>query len=223
MEQTKKTAIILGATGLTGSLLLQLLLQDSRYEKIKVFSRKSIGQSSNKVEEFIGDIIDLENFSTDFVADEVFCCVGTTKAKTPDQNMYYKIDYGIPVKATKLCHSNGIKTILIVSALGSNAQSKVFYNRVKGEMEDAVLNMNIPHTYIMQPSLISGDRKERRLGELVAKQIFKVLNFILIGPLKKYQSINPKEIALAMIKLANEKPNRGRVSSDQIKNIARRD
>ncbi|EAR02939.1 NAD(P)H-binding protein [Maribacter sp. HTCC2170] len=221
METKLKTAIILGATGLTGSLLLQRLLKDKRYGKIKLFSRSSTGKENAKLEEFIGDVIELENFKNDFEADEVFCCIGTTKAKTPDKDIYKKIDFGIPVQAAELCKKNGIDTLIIISALGANSKSKLFYNRTKGEMEDAVLKMQIPKTHILQPSLISGKREEKRIGELVFKQLMKVANLVMAGPLKKFKSIHPQDIAKTMLWVANNTYNRIRIPSDLIQKISK--
>ncbi|WP_369806627.1 NAD(P)H-binding protein [Lacinutrix sp. Bg11-31] len=131
----KKTAIILGASGLTGNLLLQKLIEDNRYESIKLFSRSKIEVQSNKVTQFIGNLLDLEQFKTDFTAHEVYCCIGTTAKKTPDKTVYKQIDYGIPVAAARLSKENNINTFLVISALGANAKSSVFYNKTKGEME----------------------------------------------------------------------------------------
>ncbi|MEQ8218304.1 MAG: nucleoside-diphosphate sugar epimerase [Arenibacter sp.] len=215
----EKTAIILGATGLTGGYLLQMLLKDERYVKIRLFSRSSIGFSHPKLEEYIVDLLNLESYKTNFLADEVFCCIGTTKAKTPDLEMYRRIDFGIPVSAAKISDTNGIETFLVISAMGANSKSAVTYNRIKGEMEVVVLKCGIPNTYILQPSLISGQREEKRLGEWLAKQFMKVFNFVLLGPLEKYRSIDPKVIAGTMVWLANNYYGNARIQSDEIKKI----
>ncbi|MUH35771.1 nucleoside-diphosphate sugar epimerase [Zobellia amurskyensis] len=220
MEKQTKTAIILGSTGLTGGILLQLLLEDDRYGKIKLFSRSSVGVSHAKIEEYLGDLMQLEKFETNFTGDEVFCCIGTTKSKTPNKKVYKDIDYGIPVTAAKLCHTNGIPTFLVVSAMGANAKSSVFYNRVKGEMEGAVLNEKIKNTHIFRPSLIGGKREEKRIGELLFKQLMKVVNLVLAGPLEKYRSIKPETIAKAMVIVANSGYETNRIESDKIKKIA---
>ena len=220
MNTQQKTAILLGATGLTGNLLLQLLLEDNRYKKIKLFSRSTSGVVHPKVEEYLGDLIHLETFKNDFKADEVFCCIGTTKSKTPDKELYKKIDFGIPTKAAQLCKENGIETLIIISALGANSKSNIFYNRTKGEMEDAVLQLQIPKTHILQPSLIGGKREEKRIGEWIFKQLMKVANLVMAGPLKKYKSIHPKDIAKAMVWLANNDFNAVRIPSDEIKSLS---
>ncbi|MCK0147958.1 nucleoside-diphosphate sugar epimerase [Arenibacter sp. F26102] len=215
----KKSAIILGATGLTGGFLLQRLLHDKRYVKIIIFSRTAIGFSHPKLEEHVGDLLKLETFKNHFLADEVYCCIGTTKAKTPDAEMYRRIDFGIPVSAAKICSINGIGTFLVISAMGANAKSGVSYNRLKGEMEEAVLNCKIPKTHILQPSLIGGKREEKRMGEWVAKQFMKLFNFILVGPLVKFRTINPEVIAGAMVWLANNNYEKARIQTHEIKNI----
>ena len=136
----RKTAIILGASGLTGSILLEKLINDDSYESIKLFSRKKIEGLPKKVQQFIGDILELENFKEDFKANEVFCCIGTTAKKTPNKETYKRIDFGITVTAAKLSKLNNIQTFMVVSAMGANAKSSVFYNRTKGEMEQEVFN-----------------------------------------------------------------------------------
>jgi len=221
MNIQQKTAIIIGATGLTGNLLLQLLIKDNRYKKIKLFSRSASGVVHPKIGEYLGDLIHLETFKNDFNADEVYCCIGTTKSKTPDKELYKKIDFGIPTKAAELCKEKGINTLVIISALGANSKSKIFYNRTKGEMEEAVLKLNIPKTHILQPSLIGGKRDEKRIGEWIFKQLMKVASLVMAGPLKKYKSIHPNDIAKAMVWLANNEFKEVRIPSDEIKSLSR--
>lgn len=215
-----KTAIILGATGLTGSALLSFLLNDDAYTCVKLFSRKSVGFSHPKLQEYIGDIIHLERLKNDFSADEVFCCIGTTKAKTKNKDTYRAIDFGIPVKAARLAKENGINFFAVISALGANKNSRFFYNKTKGEMEQEVLAQAIEHTYIVRPSLIKGDRKEKRFGEDLGNSIFKLLRPILVGSLKKYRAINAKEIARTLYKLPILKPSNNCILSDEITIIA---
>ena len=120
----KKTAIILGASGLTGGLLLEKLIVDDRYESIKLFSRSSIKGLPNKVKQYIGDLLELAQFKNDFTGDEVYCCIGTTAKKTPDKSLYRNIDYGIPVAAAKLAKANGINTFLVISAMEQAIRQK---------------------------------------------------------------------------------------------------
>ena len=211
---------ILGATGLTGSLLLEQLLIDSRYQKIILFSRKTCGIKHDKIKEYLVDLLDLTAQKDKFLADEVFCCIGSTKAKTPNEEQYLEIDFGIPVMAAQLCKENDIQTFIVISALGADKHSKLFYNRTKGRMEEAVLIEKITNTYILQPALISGNRNEKRLGEDVAKLFMKLINPFLLGSLSKYKSIHPISIARCMVFLANNLYPAVIIPSDEIKKLA---
>ncbi|WP_117880839.1 NAD(P)H-binding protein [Aureibaculum luteum] len=219
----KKTAILIGATGLTGNILLHKLMEDTRYNTIKLFSRTKIEGLPNKVTQFVGDLLNLEQFKEDFKGDEVYCCIGTTAKKTPDKELYKQIDYGIPVAAAKLSKENNITTFLVISAMGANKESSVFYNRTKGEMEHDVLEQNIIHTYILRPSLIGGERKERRILEKVSLVVFKIIQPLFIGKFKQYKIINPESIAQAMLNLANRTSNAEVIiTSDDIKKLAKK-
>lgn len=217
-----KTAIILGATGLTGSILLEKLIKNQNYETIKLFSRKKIEGLPSKVQQFIGNLLELETYKDAFTGDEVFCCIGTTTKKTPNKETYKKIDFGIPVTAAKLSKEAKINTFLVISALGASAKSSIFYNKTKGEMEQGVLHQNIPTTYILQPSIIGGNRNETRIGEKIGLAVFKLLHPLFIGKLKKYKIIEAEEIAQAMVNLANSKASEEKIiRSDYIKEISK--
>ena len=213
----QKTAIILGATGLTGSILLEKLIDDSRYRKIKVFTRNHVKFKHEKIEEYLIDLFELEKFSELFTADEVYCCIGSTQSKTPDNDTYRMIDFGIPATAAKIAHSNQIETFVVISAMGADADSRFFYNRVKGEMEGAVKDQQIRNTYILQPSLIGGNREESRPFEYAWKKIMSIGDHLLVGKLKKYRSIQPETIANAMIHLTNNDYQSGTFQNDEIK------
>ncbi|MCH4822365.1 NAD(P)H-binding protein [Gramella lutea] len=215
-----KTAIILGATGLTGSILLDRLVKDERYRKIKVFSRNHVKIKDEKIEEYLIDLFELEKFSNLFTADEVFCCIGSTQKKTPDNDTYRMVDFGIPATAAKLSQQNQIRTFQVISAMGANEDSRFFYNRVKGEMEGAVMERRILNTYILRPSLIGGQREESRPMEYIWKKIMLWGDHLLVGKLKKYRSIKPEIIVDAMIYLANNDYRCGRIESDEIEMIA---
>lgn len=217
-----KTAIILGATGLTGNSILQKLIEDDRYESIKLFSRSKIEGLPSKVTQHIGDLLKLEQFKTDFIGDEVYCCIGTTAKKAPDKTRYKQIDYGIPVTAAKLSKENKIPTFLVISAMGAHKNSSVFYNKTKGEMEYEVLQQQITNTFILRPALIGGNRQESRPLEKIGLTFFKIIDPLLIGPLKQYKIINAERIAQAMIHLANNTSNtKVIITSNDIKRIAK--
>lgn len=217
LNAMKKTAIILGATGLTGSILLKKLLTDASFEKIKLFSRSTAEIDSPKIEEHLIDMFQLGKHSEAFTADVVFCCIGTTKSKTPDKETYKKIDYGIPVTAATLSKHNGIEIFIVISAMGADVDSSIFYNKTKGEMQRDVLNQNIENTYVLQPSLIVGDRNENRFGEKVATVFMKIFGFLIP---KKYKMIKAETIAEAMLVLAKNGFSKQQITSNEIKQIA---
>ena len=217
-----KTAIIVGSTGVTGSILLNKLLNDNRYKLIKTFSRTSNNLRHPKLQEHIVDLLQPRDYSHLFEADEVHCCIGTTKSKTPDKKQYYKIDFGIPVTLAGLCYQNNIKTFIVISALGANAKSSVFYSRTKGEMEEAVLEQYITNTFILQPALIDSKRKEERVAESIFINIMKLINPMLVGKFKKYRSVPAEKIASAMIWLANNSYSDFRIPSDLIQKLGKK-
>ena len=219
MNNKKKTAIILGATGLTGNILLNKLLGDDNYGKIKIFTRRPLRFENPKVYEILCDLLDVDSYKDNFYGDEVFCCIGTTTKKTPDKELYTKIDFGIPVSAAKLCKQNEIDTFLVMSSMGANANSSIFYSRTKGEMEQAVLGQKIENTYILRPSMIGGNRIESRIGEKIGVILMKVLNTLFVGSLRKYRIIDAGIIAKAMIVLANNKNDEQIIESDKIQKI----
>jgi len=212
-----KTAIILGATGLVGGKLLNLLLEDTSYNKIKLFSRSSCNIFHPKIEEHLGDLFAINQFSESFTGNVVFCCIGTTKAKTPDKDTYRKIDYGIPIHAAKLAKQNSIPTFEVISAMGANPKSSTFYNKVKGEMEQDVLAVGITNVYIFKPSLIGGDRNEKRFGERMAQFFMGFFGFLIP---KKYKIIEPETIASAMLNVAEVGYKKQQIPSDEIKELA---
>jgi len=216
----KKTAIILGITGVTGSLLAKHLFDDERFEKVISFHRRQSGLQHPKLEEHVIDMFELEKHQEAFKADVVFCCVGTTQSKTSDRETYKKIDYGIPLAAAKLCVTNDIKRLIVISALGADPESRVFYNKVKGEMERDVLAEKPTNTYFLEPALLAADREEKRTAEKIGIAAFKVLNPFLIGPLKKFRSIKPEALVKTMLYLTFNTYEDARIPSDEIQKLA---
>lgn len=215
-----KTAIILGATGFTGGLLTKLLINDSAYSKIKLFTRRATEFSNPKIEEISCDLLDLEKVKDQFTGDVAFCCIGTTKAKTPNRNLYHKIDYGIPITSAQLAKENKIDTFLVISSIDTSDKSPFFYVRTKREMERDLLKIGIPNTYIMKPAFINGRPDTDRKGEKGFKFLMRVTDFFMIGPLKKYQSIQALQIAKAMAYLGTHDYTHENVMNDQIKIIS---
>jgi len=200
----KRNALIAGATGLVGSSLLKQLLADNKYEKVVIISRKLIDSKNPKLIQKQIDFDEIELLKLDFKVDDVFCALGTTIKTSGSQDAFYKVDYTYVVNLGKWCVANNVKRLLIVSAMGASAKSGIFYNRVKGEMETAVSQLNIPQIQVFRPSLLMGNRKEKRGGEKIAQAVMGTLGFIFAGPLLKYKGIHADVVAKAMITAARE-------------------
>ncbi|WP_291284871.1 NAD(P)H-binding protein [Flavobacterium sp.] len=195
-----KKAILYGASGLVGSYILENLLNNNNYEQVIIVVRKDLNIQHPKLKMLIGDFNSLSKVVKDIQADDVFIALGTTQKKTPDKKLYYQIDHDYPILASKLAKENGAKAVFLVSALGANATSSIFYTKLKGETEQGIINLNLEHTYIFRPSMILGDRKESRPMEKVFIGIFKLINPLFVGSLSKYKGIEAEDIAKAMVK-----------------------
>ena len=198
----KRNALIAGATGLVGSSLLKKLLADDQYSTIVIITRKSMDVKHPKLIQKQIDFDKIESIKLDFQVDDVFCTLGTTIKTAGSQDAFYKVDFTYVVNLGKWCASNGVQRFMLVSAMGSNLKSGIFYNRVKGEMETAVSELNIPQIQIFRPSLLMGDRTEKRGGEKIAQVVMGSLGFLFAGPLLKYKGIHADVVAKAMIKSA---------------------
>lgn len=198
-----KKAIIAGATGLVGSKLLELLLEDEAYVEVMVISRKPVSHNHPKFRNIVVDFDNLDETKNDLIADDVFCCLGTTMKKAGSKEAFRKVDFQYPLELAKLTKANGAKKYLLISALGADENSSVFYNKVKGEVERAISELEFESFHIFRPALLIGPREEQRTGEDIFKAIFKVVNYLLIGPLKKYRSIHRDKVARAMNQLAH--------------------
>lgn len=199
-----KKAILYGASGLVGSYILENLLNNATYEQVIIVVRRDLNIQHPKLKILIGDFNTLSKVIKDIQVDEVFIALGTTQKKTPDKKLYYQIDHDYPILATKLAKENGAKAVFLVSALGANAKSSIFYTKLKGETEQGIISLNLEHTYIFRPSMILGDRKESRPMEKVFIGIFKLINPLFVGSLSKYKGIEAEDIAKAMVKGAEQ-------------------
>jgi uncharacterized protein YbjT (DUF2867 family) len=193
------TALLAGATGLVGGHLLQLLLNDPAYTNIKVVTRKPLQLNHPKLLEIIVDFDQLETYAGQLDADVVFCCLGTTIKVAGSQAAFKKVDQEYPYKLAQISKTRGAKKYILITALGSSKNSMIFYNRVKGELEESVQQLGFGAFHIIQPALIIGERKESRAGEGVAQKLFPVLDHLMMGPLAKYKSIKAEQIAKAML------------------------
>jgi uncharacterized protein YbjT (DUF2867 family) len=211
-------AVIAGASGLVGSCLLDMLIKDRYYDEIGVLTRRSLNRDVSMIREIITDFGNLKESLKDVKADHVFCCLGTTLKKAGSKENFRKVDFEYPLELAEVMYSKKAQKYLLVSALGANKKSIIFYNRVKGEVEEALTNIDYHSLYIFRPSILLGDRDEKRPVEDIAKKVYKYLDPFFLGPLKKYKSIHASSVAASMMMMAKTGPE-GKVilESDQIK------
>ncbi len=199
----KKKAIVIGATGLIGEILVQNLLKNNAYQKVIVVVRRSIGIQHAKLEEKINDYANVLEDLKSLQGDELFCCIGTTIKKAGSKEAFEKVDLDIPANFAKLAAQNGITKMLVVSSLGANLHTSNFYLKTKAQMEHAVGKNLIETVVFFRPSLLLGSRKEFRFGEKLAMIFMPLFNFVLLGGWRKYRAIKAVTVAKAMINVAN--------------------
>lgn len=216
-----RTALIAGATGLVGGHLLDLLIEDDTYTKVIVLTRRSLGGDDDKLKEIvIENFDDLQSFTKELKADDYFSCLGTTLKKAGSKEAFKKVDFEYPTTLAAIARENEANSFHTVSAMGANAKSFIFYNKVKGETEEAIKAMKLKKTFIYRPSFIEGERNETRGGEKAALWFADKFDFLFSGPLKKYAAIHARDIAKAMIETAkNEKDSFKIIESDQMMEI----
>lgn len=214
-------AIIAGASGLIGSSLLTILLNEPAYAEVTALVRKKTGIIHTKLTEIIVDFDKLDDFASDINGHALFCCIGTTKNKTPDLTDYYNIEHNYPIALGQLAVKNGVKQYHYVSSIGADKDSAAYYTKFKGQTEYDLQQLNLPSLHIYRPSILSGERKEYRPMEKFANGLMYIINPLLIGSLKKYRSIPAKTVAMAMYKRSiNNDEGIFIHPSDQIKQIA---
>jgi uncharacterized protein YbjT (DUF2867 family) len=219
-----RTAILLGATGLVGGHCLDLLLEDSAYGRVVSLGRRKKGREHYKLEEHVVDFERLEDSRQFFRGDELFCCLGTTIKKAGSQDSFRQVDFTYVREAARVASACGTGQFLLVSALGASSSSSIFYNRTKGETEEAVAGFPFNAVQIFRPSLLLGERGEFRLGERVAEKAMQLFSFLLAGPLRNYRAIQARAVAEVMIKVAHERPLGVNIfESDRMAEIAARD
>lgn len=216
-----KTAAIYGSTGLIGNNLLKLLIKDKRYSKIIVFNKKTQNYKNQKIEEIIIDFNKLEAYGIISKSDEIYCCIGSTMKKSKTKEVFYSIDYNIPVKIAELTEKYKIKKLLIVSSINANADSRNFYLQTKGKMEQAILKLSINKIHFLRPSMLLGKRNDTRIAETLGQIFLNIFGFVLIGGLKKYRAINATDVAKAMINIANLNTKKIFIESNEILEFAK--
>lgn len=214
-------ALIFGSTGLVGSCLLRELISSEKYTEIISFVRRKSDIVPPKVREIQSDLKDLNPYSEEFKCDSVFIALGTTIKKAGSQEKFREVDYTFVMNIATQAKKMGSRSLFMVSSLGADPNSGVFYSRTKGETERDVGLLNLPSFYVFRPSLLLGKRAEFRLGEKIGEVMAYGLSFALQGPLKKYKPIGGAQVARSMlIKSYEPLPGKHIFESDEIGDIA---
>ena len=215
-----KTALIFGSSGLIGNQLLELLVNNDKYSKIKLFVRSETSNSNSKIEIIKIDFNNLENHKDTMVGDDCFFCIGTTRKNTPDKNEYIKVEYNIPVEVAKITKENSIDSFIYVSSMGANPNALGLYLKNKGQAEEALKKINFPKLSIIRPSILLGNRRENRIGEKIGIFVMKSFSPLFLGKMKKYKPIKVENVAKAMVKAVENDYQNNILESDEIMKIS---
>ena len=194
---SKKTAVIVGATGSIGRALVPLVTASPHYDKLIVLHYRPTSLAGRpKIEE---RVVDFSASVAPCNAGTVFCCIGTTQTKAGSTEAFQKVDRDIPVALAKWASASGVAVFVTISSIGADAHSKSVYLRTKGEMEEGVARAGVRSTYILRPSLLDGKREEFRLAEEVGNRALRLINPVMIGPLRRYRSVRTQTVSAAML------------------------
>ena len=214
-----KTALVFGSSGLIGGHLLNQLINDINYNKIKIFVRSEPENNNPKVEIIKTDFNNLENHKEDIKGEDCFFCIGTTKQNSPDKNEYRRVEFDVPKEIAQIAKSNLVNSFVFVSSGYADPKSSGDYLKFKGEVEEELKRLNFPKLGIMRPSFLLGDRKEKRIGEKIGIFVFKLLSPLFLGPLKKMKPIHSATVAKAMIAITQNYSSKTIFESNEISEI----
>lgn len=201
----RKTALILGATGLVGGQLLLQLLEHPAYGKVKVFTRRPLDIQHERLETHIVDFENLEAYAHLFKGEDLYLSLGTTIKQAGSQEAFYKVDYTYNFEVARMARENGVAQLLLVSSVGADADSLFFYTRVKGELENALKTLGFWAFHIFRPSVLLGDRPNSRPAEALAGRLMLGFDRLTLGGLLKgYRPVEAETVAAAMIRAAQK-------------------
>ena len=214
-----KTALLFGASGLVGGHLLNELIKENYYSKIKIFVRSEPKISDPKIEIIRTDFNNLQNHKEDIKGDDCFLCIGTTKQNSPDKNEYRRVELELPKEIAQIAKSNSINSFVFISSGYADPKSSGDYLKFKGQVEEELKRLNFTKLGIMRPSFLMGNRKEKRIGEKIGILVFKLLSPLLLGPLKKMKPINSEIVAKAMVAFVQSDTQKNTFESNEILKI----
>lgn len=196
-----RAAIVVGATGLTGTSLVEQLCENDEYVSVTVIARRAPAFTHPKLEVKIRNLDTLEEKDIE-LAHELYCCLGTTIKKAGSREQFEKVDFEYPLTIASLAKKRGIPHMLVITAMGANEKSPFYYNRVKGKLEHDLMELGLQRLSIIRPSLLVGEREEFRLGEKAGEKVLNLAKPLLVGPLKRSRAIEASQVAKAMIVIA---------------------
>ena len=211
-----KIALLFGASGLVGGHVLNQLINNNNYSKIKLFVRSTIQINDSKVEIIQTDFNNMEKHKEEMKGDHCYFCIGTTKQNSPDKDEYRRVELDLPKQIAQITKSNSVNSFVFVSSGYADPNSSGDYLKFKGLVEEELKRLSFNKLGIMRPSFLIGDRKEKRLGEKLGIFVFKLLSPLFLGPLKKMKPIQSEKVAKAMIKIANVNLGKIIFESDEI-------
>lgn len=196
MISEKRTALVVGATGLVGGKVVTQLLASEKYNQVKVLVRQPFATTHPKLQSVL---FDFEAPASALVqADDIFCCLGTTMKKAGSKEAFYRVDYTYPYEIAKMALANGAKRFAIITAMGANRKSLFYYNRVKGDIEETLKKLGYETVLIFRPSLLLGNRPESRTGEQIGEKLTQLLKPLIPA---KYRAIEAEKVAKAMVSI----------------------
>ena len=203
-SKNNKIALVFGASGLVGGHLLDELAKNRNYKKVYSFGRRKLGIDDGKTEELIIDFNNMSDSGHLIKGDDIFICLGTTIKAAGSQEAFRKVDFEYIYQAAQIAAQNGTNQLLLVSSVGADSKSSVFYSKVKGETEDAVKQMPFWSVRIFQPSLLLGKREESRIAEGIGQSVGRFINRLTTDLFDLYQPVEAENVAKAMVIAAQE-------------------
>ena len=207
-------ALVIGATGAVGKDLVEQLLKDDSFDRVDVFVRREMPLLSSKLVSHVVDFDHTESWAGLLTGDVLFSCLGTTIKAAGSQDAQWKVDYTYQFEVAKAAQANGVQQYILVSSVGADAHSKIFYSRMKGQLDEDVAKLGFPGCFILRPpSLIR--KGSDRFGEKAGVVVLKALN--AIGLMRSWTPMPTEEVAAAMVRLAKSgKTGHGIITSQEI-------
>ncbi|WP_420464835.1 NAD(P)H-binding protein [Panacagrimonas sp.] len=198
-----RTALVAGHTGLVGRQLIAALVLDPRYASVKAVGRRAPDVSHPKLEFVQTELAELRRVQDRLGADDAYCCLGTTLRAAGSKTAFERVDYHMVVDFARAACEAGARRFYLVSSLSASPRSPLYYSRVKGRTEQAVIEVGFDTVHILRPSLLLGARQEHRPGEAIAQKLAPLVNLLLSGPLRRYRAVPAEEVAQALLSLSS--------------------